>query len=461
MTGGVCTSWSRGGYTFEGAVHWLTSSGKDSPFYRIWQETNILNDTIKTYRADPYNVLEYEEEQLCLYRDVEKLEAHFLKVSPQDKKILTQLCKDIKTFMGIKMPVMDEKGVKVHKKSSMSFTQLIKIILALRKMKKLSSLSINEYLNQFSHKGLRKLLSRAMPDDYSAMSMFFSMSVFARDGHFPEGGALKLAKRMTDKYTALGGNLMLSTTVEKIVVENQKATGIIVDGKKILSDSVIITQDVLTAVKHLFDNPPTDQWIKDLQATTIPQLCTLIGVGVENELPEIPHIFSFNLQTPINIGGSEQDFMGIINYHGYDDYAPKGCTALTICFLGDSYDWWAEAKAEGRYVEEKNALEEQIIQALEQKFPQLIGNIKVINIATPLTYERYTGSYKGSWMSILGKNSHMAIPPISCAEISSLYFAGFRTQKPGGLPIAVSSGRRAAQLVCKQWNTVFQGKEKI
>lgn len=461
MTGGVCTSWSRSGYTFEGAVHWLTGSAKDSPLYRIWEETDIVNDSIKTYRADPYCVLEYEGEQLCLYRDIQKLETHFLQVSPQDKKVIHQLCKNVKAFMGMGMPVMDEKGVKVHKKSSFTIKQGLKMIPALGKMKKLSALLVSEYVNQFSHKGLRQLLTSVIPDSYGAMSMFFVLATFAKDGHFPEGGALALAKRMTDKYTSLGGKVFLSNKVDKILVENHKATGIIVDGKQILGDGVIITQDVITAVKHLFDHPPTDQWIKDIQANTVPQLCTLMGIGIEAELATVPHQFCFKLKTPITIADSKQDFMGIVNYSGYDGYAPKGCTAITVCFIGDSYDWWAKAKAEGRYIEEKKALENQVRQALEQQFPQIVGKIKVVNTATPLTYERYTGSYKGSWMSIIGKNSTMTIPSISCAEIESLYFAGFRTQNPGGLPVAVSSGRKATQLLCKQWDIVFQGKEKI
>jgi len=458
MTGGVCTSWSRGGYTFEGAVHWLTNSAKDSPFYRIWEETDVLNDSIKTYRTDPYSVLEYEGEQLCLYRDIQKLETHFLSVSPQDKNIIKQLCKDIKAFMGMDMPVMDEKGVKVHKKSSTTIKQVLKMVPALRKMKKYSTLSALEYVNQFSHKGLRQLLRSIIPDGYGAMSMFFVLATFAKDGHFPEGGALALAKRMTDKYTSLGGNVFLSSKVDKIIVENHKAIGIIVDGKRILGDGVIITQDVITAVKHLFDYPPTDQWIKEIQENTVPQLCTLIGIGIEAELSDIPHQFYFKLKTPITNGDNKQDFMGIINYYGYDGYAPKGCTAITVCFIGDSYDWWVKAKEEGRYIEEKKALEKQVRNALEQQFPQIAGKIKVIDIATPLTYERYTGSYKGSWMSIMGKNSNMTIPPISCREIESLYFAGFRTQNPGGFPVAVNSGRRATQLLCKQWDIVFQGK---
>ncbi len=40
--GGVCTSWRRNGYTFDGCIEWLMSSSPGNPFYQIWQELGAL-----------------------------------------------------------------------------------------------------------------------------------------------------------------------------------------------------------------------------------------------------------------------------------------------------------------------------------------------------------------------------------------------------------------------------------
>ena len=45
--------------------------------------------------------------------------------------------------------------------------------------------------------------------------------------------------------------------------------------------------------------------------------------------------------------------------------------------------------------------------------------------------------------------------PIKCKSVDGLYFASQRSMMPGGLPIAVSAGRTAAQLLCKDTNTWF------
>ena len=45
--------------------------------------------------------------------------------------------------------------------------------------------------------------------------------------------------------------------------------------------------------------------------------------------------------------------------------------------------------------------------------------------------------------------------PQTVKGIKGLYFAGQRIIMPGGLPIAVYTGRRAVQLLCKDTKTLF------
>ena len=40
--GGVCTSWKRKGYVFDGCIHWLVGSRPGSDFNRVWMELGAL-----------------------------------------------------------------------------------------------------------------------------------------------------------------------------------------------------------------------------------------------------------------------------------------------------------------------------------------------------------------------------------------------------------------------------------
>lgn len=459
MTGGVCTSWSRKGYTFEGAVHWLTGSGKDNPFYKIWNETGILNDNIKLLRSDPYTSIEYNGELINIYRDLNALKAELMRVAPYDKKAINTLCADIKALKKMNMPISDIKGVKVKTKQKMKLGDIAGMMAAMPKMGSFMSRTVEEYLSMFSHEGIKAVLSDLMPEGYCAMALIATLSTFAYDGYFPKGGALGLVQRMTKTYTDLGGKIVLSSPVEKVVVENNTAAGVIVKGEKIIADAVIVTRDVLTA-DCLFDNPPQDEWIMKIKKECLPQTCTFAGIGIKADLSHLPYQLHFFTSKPYEAAGKVQTRFAFTNYSKKSEYAKEGCTSITAFFGENTYAWWKKAKDEGRYEEEKAKLAQTIKDILEEKFEYLKDKIEVIDIATPLTYERYTGSCQGSWMSIMPPNQKQSFGQEigGCKDIKGVYFASFRTTAPGGLPVALSSGRTAAQMVCRQFDITFQSK---
>ncbi len=189
------------------------------------------------------------------------------------------------------------------------------------------------------------------------------------------------------------------------------------------------------------------------EKNTPPAVCTFVSIGVRAELPDCT-IPEWELETPITYAGQTLRYL---SFYSHREHAPSGGTALTAALMTDTYDFWKKAKDEGRYEAEKQALGEQIVRALCGKYSECEGKIEVVDIATPLTYERYTGAYRGSWMSIMkpGARAGMMYPAYS-ENINGLYFAGHRMMPPGGLPVALSSGRTAAQLVCRQFDVEFK-----
>ena len=124
---------------------------------------------------------------------------------------------------------------------------------------------------------------------------------------------------------------------------------------------------------------------------------------------------------------------------------------------GDTYDRWAARRADGTYAEEKWKLAEAVIAAVSKKYPQVEGKVEVWDVATPLTYERYLRSYKGSWMSNMLPGEKQTSYPAKPEGIADVYFAGQRLVAPGGLPTAVDTARTAVQHLCRDTGTVFQG----
>jgi phytoene dehydrogenase-like protein len=334
----------------------------------------------------------------------------------------------------------------------MSISFLFKMLPVLPVMKKYGKISIDKFGAEFKHPAVGRLLRGVVPETYDASSLLFTLATLhAGDGGYPEGGSLPMVHRMAKTFTDLGGVLLLNSSVKKVNIHNGKTTGVTLENGALDADAVIVTQETIAAVAKLFDTPPNDAWISDLIRETESEVCTFISIGVRTELPDgaLP---VWELNTPITHAGNTIHSIG---FNSYRRYAPEGGTALTTIFGSDTYDFWKKAKSEGRYEEEKHAIAGQVSRALCEKYPQCEGKIEVIDIATPMTYERYTGAYHGSWMSIKRPGSKMKIYPGECENIIGLYFAGHRIMPPGGLPGALATGRTAAQQLCRRFNVMF------
>lgn len=459
IPGGNCTSWKRDGYLFEGGMHWLTGSGKDHPLYKVWRNLGALDNTVPVYNRDPFLTYDYNGIMVNLYRNPDKIKEHFLSISPEDEKEISCLCKDIKKFSKMTMPITDIRGVRVKEKSTMSMSSLFKMLPALTRMSKLDKLSVTEYSQRFKHPAIRTLMQSVVGTEYSASSLLFTLACFASgDGGYPQGGSLGMAIRMAKRFEDLGGKIKYKTCVEKVITENGKAIAVIINGEQIFADAVIVTADTLSAIDNLFDAPLHEPWMESMRKKTKLAMDTFICLGVEADLSTLPENLLFDLYAPFIYAGKEITSLGLNNYATYKGYAPTGCTSLTIAIMGDTYKYWKDLMEKGEYKKEKQHIAATIIDQISQKIPQIKDNIKVIDVATPLTYERYCGTYHGSWMTVKGKGDKMITYPCKPKNISCLYFAGQRMVTPGGLPVAAYTGRNVIQNLCKDFGMVFQGK---
>lgn len=460
IPGGNSTSWKRSGYFFEGGMHWLTGSSKDQSLYKEWCNLGALSDDVPVYNRDPFSTYNYNGQNVCLYRDVNRLQEHFLSISPEDEKEIQALSRDIKRFRKMSMPIMDIKGVKVKEKRAMALSTLFKMLPVLPRVSSLSKITSSEYAERFKHPAIREILKAVAGSEYNASSLMFTLgSLASGDGGYPEGGSLSMASRMAKRFENLGGKIEYGTRVRKVLVKDGRAVGVVINEEEILADAVVITADTLSAIDNLFDQPLHEPWMDKMRTSTQLAMNTFVCLGIEEDLADLPESFLIKFDTPIFHAGNEIDTIGLNNYATFKGYAPKGYTSVTISLMGDSYDYWKIANTKGTYEQEKQQLAEAIIEKLSNKLPRIKDKVVIWDIATPLTYERYCGTYKGSWMTVMGKGYKPISYPNTSENIANLYFAGQRLQPPGGLPVAVSTGRTAIQYLCKDTDSVFQGKK--
>jgi len=460
IAGGNCTSWKRGSYLFEGGMHWLTGASEKEPSYKVWRNIGAIDKDTKIIREKTFVVYDHEGTDISLHCDADRLEAHLLSLSPQDKKPIKRLCKDMRILGKMSMPVTDIKGLKSTRKNNMPLSMLFSMIPALIRISALNKLSCSDYIGQFAHPGIQNTLRLAMTEeDYFAIALVSTLAdKAANSSGFPEGGSLPFIRRIVNRYEALGGRIEYKSPVERVIVKNGRAVGVAAKGQHIDADAVIVTLDTMTA-DRLFDNPLKAKWLDTMRQNVRPVACCFVCIGVDADLSDFPYSYGFRLDTPLQFAETRHDILGMYNYANVPGYSPKGKTALTVLLAGDTYDYWKKIMEQGCYAAEKKKLADMVSAAIVKKIPRIEGKIEVLDVATPLTYERYCGTWKGSWMTMIPKNSKMEAYPCKVDHIENCYFAGQRMYSVGGLPVAALTGRTAVQHLCRDTEAIFQEQE--
>ncbi len=129
--------------------------------------------------------------------------------------------------------------------------------------------------------------------------------------------------------------------------------------------------------------------------------------------------------------------------------APPGKTSLVV-MLPSSYDYWKElAQDRAAYEEKKDQVARTVVELLDQRFPGISGQVEMVDVATPLTFERYTGNWKGSfegWL-ITPQNAATMMKPMSqtLPGLENFYMCGQWVEPGGGLPTGSDVGSPAGE----------------
>jgi phytoene dehydrogenase-like protein len=319
--------------------------------------------------------------------------------------------------------------------------------------------SVAGYVKRFRSPVIRELLSGVVPDVLAATALFFTLAWRTKgDGGWPLGGSLRFAQRMQQRFEALGGRLFFNSKVEKITIENGKAIGIKLYSEKDVRtfDYIVPAIDMKALLRDLLEEqytvPYFEQRFADAEKYPIVS-CTLVAIGVETALGHRPHSLTFKPDRAIMVGGVEHSIL-MLHHYAYDPaFCRGGRTPVEFLILDFGYNWWDALRKESEqtYQSEKKRIGDLLLSELQRVYPETAGKAQVIDVATPLTFNRYCNAYKGAYMSFLStagttpKNHKGVID-----GIDRLYLAGQWIFPDGGLPGAVLSGKFAVQRLCRR-----------
>ena len=463
LPGGLCTAWKRKGYTIDGCIHWLVGSSPESGMHRFWEEVGIIQGR-EIVNMDEY--MRYESADgrtLILYTDVDRLEKHLLEFSPQDAEPIRDFIRGIRMGLGFDQPSESDPLLKRLQKGLK-----VGLILATKgkKMKEWMNITTEDFAARFKDPVLRKAFSEMW---FPEFSMFFMLFTFAfmhnKNAGYPIGGSLPMSLAMAKRYTDLGGVIHYKKRVDKILVEGDKAVGIrLADGSKHRSARVISAADGYATIFKMLEGKYADEKTREpYEKWPIFPSLLFVGVGVNRSFADEPKTvsgISFPLRQPTEIGDVVRERMPVHLFNQDSTLAPAGRTSLTV-MMPSSYEYWKElAKDRAAYKKKKDQVANAVIEMLEQRFPGISKQVEMVDVATPLTFERYTGNWKGcfeGWL-ITPQNAYtmMKRMPQTLPGLQNFYMCGQWVEPGGGLPTGVMSARRLMKMLCKQDGKKFR-----
>jgi phytoene dehydrogenase-like protein len=454
--GGLCTSWTRSGYTFDSCIHYLVGTKPDSHYFPFWAEVGAL-DGLETRTHTEFGRFRTDDErELVIHADIDRTQDALLAFAPADKKPIAELC-DLVRHASKAMPptppeppqlmkARDGLHMATDRWSSMGVTR------------KTAGTTLEDYSRHFSDPALRRIVSSLLVEDkVSLMALVYTLAAYnTGDAVWVMGGSQAFARRIEGRLAEFGGRIAYDSKAVQILVEDGRATGVrLEDGSEHRADHVISAADPHETLFELLGVQHVDARWRSLFAE-LPTFHPLVQVslGVRSDFSDEPHFFQRVFDEPRDLAGLPWPNASVTNYAFDPSLAPDGCSAVTVLLHGDLERWRAlRDRSEDEYVAEKDAVAQRAIDVAQECLPVAHSAVEVADVATPLTFVRYSHAWKASYQGWLPtpETARKVSPErfdATVPGVAGLRLAGQWLSPGGGLPAGVLTARWAVSWLC-------------
>jgi len=292
-------------------------------------------------------------------------------------------------------------------------------------------------------------------------------------GYYPIGKSQKISDAFAGYIRSRGGQVLLRTRVERILVKDGTAHGVrTADGKEYKAKVVVSNASAQETFRRLLeDGESLREYLTRLDRLSVSLSCFQVFLGLKKDLvrklgikdteifvyPKYDHEAGYRAAVAADV---ESGFFGVTLYDNlYEGYSPKGKdTVNVICLQG--FDHWEKYERDYRagrkkaYRAEKERLANILIQQVEKALlPGLSDAIQVKEIGSPLTNLRYTSNHRGAiygWDQTLDNSGPRRLP--HSTPIKNLYLAGAWTTPGHGYGGVLYSGLSCFAEIMKAWS---------
>ena len=458
--GGLCTSWKRGDYTFDGCLHWLVGS-REGAFHKFWREVGALQgaqvvdfERFFAYEGADGRTVEF-------YNDPDRLAAHLLEIAPEDAAVIKKFAAAVKRAASFETSL--DKPAELY-----TLGDRLKVVAAMLPhmglFMKWGRVSLRDFAARLKNPLLAEAMTHGFFADAAVLHFIITLAwMWRRNAGYTVGGSLALSKRIEKRYLDLGGDVSYGARVAKVLVEDDRAVGVrLADGTEHPADCVISAADGRTTIFDMLDGRYVDDKIRGYYEE-LPVFTPLLylSFGVDGAYEGAPHCLTFNFASPPRVAGEAVERAMLRVYNFDPTLAPPGKTVMTVIFESNC-DYWKKLRDEDPdgYRTGKDRVAAAVLDELDRRFPGIKNKVEAQDVATPATFERYTGNWQGTYEGwrisprALTLRMDKTLP-----GLADFWMAGQWVMPGGGLPSALLAGRQVLQLICHGDRRAFTATE--
>ncbi|MBL7204272.1 MAG: NAD(P)/FAD-dependent oxidoreductase [Desulfobacteraceae bacterium] len=470
--GGYATTFDRAGgkFTFDVSLH-ATMSAKGG-LRESLEGAGVLNKVETVELPELCRIITPDHDLIWPQRNPEAIIEQLSKLFPDQAQ-------GIQGFFDEITGILDEA---LKPFNSDSWIDKLLFPISRRKMWGIRNKTLAEVLDQYvKDPKLRSLLSvywpyyGLPPSKLSGFYYAIATSAYIRfGGYYIKRRSQDLSYALMDAIEAKGGQVMLETEAEKIVMKDGAIIGVtLASGKHLKARAIISNASVPATMKMLSKNsePPrlnsnAREYLKKL-GTYRPSLSTfIVWLGLNQEVHRKVKGYEIWIERDYDPEKAYQGCLacdpdrasiGVTLYdNAYKGYSKPGTSTVVVMMLS-GYEPWKRFEADyfaGRkdtYHKEKERIARALIKEAEKwAIPGLSSMIEVMEAATPLTNIRYTDNPEGA---IYGYQQSMDNAYMTRLEqrtpFKGLYLASAWTKPGGGYQPCLRSGADAFKALVK------------
>jgi phytoene dehydrogenase-like protein len=298
------------------------------------------------------------------------------------------------------------------------------------------------------------------------------MGYLAQGGFYPKGRSRAISQAFVKFIEAKGGKVSCSTRVDKILIEEGAAVGVLTDkGKRITARAVVSNGSPLEMFNRMIDDKSAlASYLERLEKLSVSLSSFQVFLGLNKDLVKEAGLKDSEVfietgydpeaayDAAVAAKIEDQGFALTAYDNIYEGYSPQGKNTLNLLTL-QGFDHWKPFEADylkgnkTEYKKEKERVADILIDRAEKALlPGLRKAIEIKEIGTPLTNIRYTGHPRGAiygWDQTLDNTGPRRLP--HSTPVKNLYLAGAWTSPGHGYGAVIPSGLECFAEITRNW----------